>query len=162
MHSMTGRMAASHEPIVEVLSSDDERDGLGSAATEQRAVVTDGEDMESDTEYLVEEDPPYQGQEKEATLIAALRQVVQNPPPGPFRRQDLTWDQYVTCGRGRYHANEVVVIPWCRLQDFIDGEESDPDYPCKFNKKIKKKNLPGTVAVPRANTPSLLIRCNRA
>jgi hypothetical protein len=52
----------------------------------------------------------------------------------------------------------VVVIPWERLQDFVDGENNNPEFPCRFTKEALKRNPLGSVKLVRPNTYSVQIK----
>ena len=105
-----------------------------------------------------EDDPPYQGPEREEELVRRLREMKQTPPPGPFCREDLTWEPIRTQSGGRYYIHEVAVIPWKRLSDFREGEGQDKLYPCSFNKETVSKNKPGSLVLPRANSAAKVIK----
>ena len=90
-----------------------------------------------------------------ADLIMRLQELIQYPLTCPFAFEDLQWTQQVLSGNGRYNTINYVVIPWERLHDFIVGEQNNDLFPCKFTKKIIKKNLPNSLSNPRANTPSI-------
>ena len=59
----------------------------------------------------------------------ALRESLQDPPPGEFRMEDLVWTDHVTNGKGRHKASRLAVILWDRLKDFISGEEHHASLP---------------------------------
>ena len=110
------------------------------------------------SEDCKEEDIPYEGPEREEELVRGLRDMKQTPPPGPFSREDLTWLPIRTQGGGRHYIHDVAVIPWRRLQDFREGEGQDKSYPCRFNKETVKKNKPGSLVFPRANSAAKVIK----
>ena len=95
---------------------------------------------------------------KQANLIKELRSRVQTPPLGEFCMQHLLWTDLVTNGKGKYRTSKVAVIFWDRLPDFIQGEQHDPLYPCKFTKETLRVNGPNSLRKPRANSPALLVR----
>ena len=95
---------------------------------------------------------------KQANLIKELRSRVQTPPLGEFCKQDLLWTDLVTNGKGKYRTSKVAKIFWDRLADFIQGEQHDPLYPCKFTKETLRVNGPNSLRKPRANNPALLVR----
>jgi hypothetical protein len=101
---------------------------------------------------------PLQEMDQECTLLNRLRSIMRYPPPGPFCRADLTWEHFVTSGARHNVASEVAVVPWDRLQDFVDGEQSSKTYPCKFLKGITKRNPPGSLERPRAYSPMIQIQ----
>ena len=72
--------------------------------------------------------------------------------------KDLVWTDYVTTGSSVHKSSKLVVILWERLDDFIFGEEHHPLYPCRFNVKIIRRNLPNSLRSPRAHSAALVIR----
>ncbi len=105
-----------------------------------------------------EVETPYEGPEREEELVRGLRDMKQTPPPGPFSKEDLTWLPIRTQGGGRHYIHDVAVIPWRRLPDFREGEGEDKSYPCRFNKETVKKNKPGSLVFPRANSAAKVIK----
>ena len=82
----------------------------------------------------------------------------QTPPPGPLSREDLTWLMIRTQGEGHHYIHDVTVIPCRRLQDFKEGKGQDKSYPCRSNKETVKKNKPGSLVFPRANSAAKVIK----
>ena len=101
---------------------------------------------------------PLEFQAKQAHLIKELRSRAQKPPLGEFCMQDLVWTDHVTNGKGKYKTSKIAVIFWDRLDDFIQGEQHHPLYPCKFTKETIRVNGPNSLAFPRANSPALVVR----
>ena len=95
---------------------------------------------------------------KQADLIFSLREKVQNPPPGAFAMDDLVWTGHVTHGQGLHKTSMLAVILWDRLEDFIQGEQQHPHFPCKFTKEIVRVNQPHFLRTPRAYSPALVLR----
>ena len=56
---------------------------------------------------------------QQVDTIMALRERVQNPPPGESSLEDLVWTDHVTNGKG----SRLVVILWDRLDNFISREQ---------------------------------------
>lgn len=94
----------------------------------------------------------------QADLIISLRERVQNPPPGAFAMDDLVWTNHVTQGQGIQKNSKLAVILWDRLQDFIQGEQQHPHFPCNFTKEIIRVNLPHSLRTPRAHSPAIVLR----
>ena len=94
----------------------------------------------------------------QADLIFSLRERVQNPPPGAFAMDDLVWTNHVTQGQGTHKNSKLAVILWDRLQDFIQGEQQHPQFPCNFTKEIIRVNLPHSLRTPRAHSPAIVLR----
>ena len=145
-------------------------EGLGLPAPDQNSIETDPDDLSSNhfcamadvglpapDQNSIETDP-VAFQAKQADLIKELRSRVQKPPLGEFSMQDLVWTDQVTNGKGKYKTSKVAVIFWDRLDDFIQGEQHHPLYPCKFTKETIRVNGPNTLRKPRANSPALLVR----
>ena len=44
-----------------------------------------------------------------------LRAKLQIPPPGPFDRIDISWEEKINQGRGRSRNTCTTIIPWDRL-----------------------------------------------
>ena len=103
------------------------------------------------------QDPPY-NPDREQILLEEMRGVLQNPPPGPFKKEDILWRPILSQGCGHRRLNDVAVIPWERLQDFVDGENNNPEFPCRFTKEMLKKNPLGSVKLVRPNTCSVQIK----
>jgi hypothetical protein len=95
--------------------------------------------------------------EEDNALLTRLRQIMQNPIPRPFCREDLAWEHFVTFGSGHNVVSEIAVIPWHRLQDFVDEEQGSKMHPCKFLKEITKKNPISSLQRPCAYSPLIQI-----
>ncbi len=61
---------------------------------------------------------------KERDLIEALKVTMQSPPLGPLQNDHITWLPHVTSGHDLY--KQIAIIPWDQLQDFVQGEQSNP------------------------------------
>ncbi len=97
---------------------------------------------------------------KERDIIETLKEIVQSPPLGPFQKDHITWLLHVTFGHGLYKHIEIVFIPWDHLEDFVQGEQKNQEFPCKFTRTKEHKlcNPSNTLTRPRANFASLVIR----
>ena len=102
------------------------------------------------------EPPAFRVQQVE--IVMALRESIQNPPPGEYRMEDLVWTNHVTHGKGRHKGSRMSLILWDRLDDFISGEQHHPLYPCRFNAEVIRRNLPNSLRSPRACSPALVVR----
>ncbi len=71
---------------------------------------------------------------KEANLLQALKAIMQETPPRPFQRFDIMGLPHITSGHGLYTNAEIAVIPWDCLEDFVEGEQNNPNFPCKFTR----------------------------
>ena len=72
------------------------------------------------------------GKVREVTL-EKLRARLQVPPAGAFDRTDILWERRTNQGRGRCRDTFRAIIPWDRLSDFVEGEQSMRDFPYTFN-----------------------------
>jgi hypothetical protein len=88
----------------------------------------------------------------------ALRDRVQNPPPASYCIEDLVWTDHVTYGKGKYKSSKLAIILWKILDDFIEGEQTNPRFSCKYTKKTMRVNLPNSLRPPRAHSLALLLR----
>jgi hypothetical protein len=105
-----------------------------------------------------DEGAPYTGPEREEELMAALWSMMQSPPIGPITRSDLEWTPVLFQDKGTYKVHDVAVVQWSRLEDFRTGEASNPTFPCKFLKDVRRVRKAGSLAVPRANSVSRVER----
>jgi hypothetical protein len=53
---------------------------------------------------------------------------MQSPPPEPFQKDHITWLLHVTSRHNFYKQIEIAVIPWDRLEDFVQGEQNNPEF----------------------------------
>ncbi len=67
--------------------------------------------------------------------------------PTPFQRYDIMWLPHITSGHGLYTNAKIAVIPWDCLKDFIEGEQNNPNFPCKFirTKDHVRSSAPNTL-----------------
>ena len=63
---------------------------------------------------------------------------VQVPPPGPFSRTDILWEEKINAGNGYRRQTQKATIPWNRLEDFLEGEMSGRQHPCTFVEESRK------------------------
>jgi hypothetical protein len=96
---------------------------------------------------------------KERGLIRALKETMQSPLLRPFEKDHITWLLHVTFRHGLYKHIEIAVIPWDQLEDFVQGEQKNPKFPCKFTRTKEHKlcNPSNTLTHPRTNSMSLVI-----
>ncbi len=104
------------------------------------------------------EEPFVVAQENE--LIKNLKETVQIPPQGPFNKFDIVWLPHVTNGNGLYTHVEIIVIPWEHPKDFVEGEQNNENFPCKFTrtKNYSRSSTPNSLSHPKANSASLVYR----
>lgn len=119
--------------------------------------VHDAAETSSSDEEKPHVDRPYNSQ-SEADLLHALKDAVQNPKPGIFGYGDLRWLPHTSTGKGSFVDSEIATIPYDRLKDFVEGEQQNPNFPCKFIRRVQRKNAPGSLAFSRACSPSQIIQ----
>ncbi len=70
------------------------------------------------------------------------------------------WLPHVTSGNGLYTHVEITVIPWECVEDFVEGEHNNVNFPCKFTrtKNYFKSSTPNSLSHPRANYASLVYK----
>ena len=95
---------------------------------------------------------------QQVNIILALRDRVRKPPIGEFIMEDLMWTDHVTIESGLLKNLKLVVILWERLDDFNSGEEHHSLYPCRFNAKGIRRNMPNSLRSSRAHSAALVVR----
>ena len=65
------------------------------------------------------------------------------PPPGPFDRTNISWEEKINQGQGRSRNTCSAIFPWDMLEDFVVGEHSMRDFPCSFNEVHKLRHKEG-------------------
>ncbi len=105
------------------------------------------------------EDTPFIPSRKR-DLLQALKATVQEPLLGPIQKSNILWLPHVTSGHGLYNTVEIAIIPWDRLNDFIEGEQNNLNFSCKFmrTKDHIRSSTPNTLTHPRANFATLVYR----
>jgi hypothetical protein len=71
------------------------------------------------------------------------------------------WLPHFTSGHGLYKEAEITMIPWSRLEDFVEGEQNNPKFLSKFTrtKGHIMSFAPSTLTHPIANFATLVYRC---
>ncbi len=97
---------------------------------------------------------------KERDLIETLKETMQSPPPKPFQKDHITWLPHVAFKHGLYKQTQIVIFPWDQLQDCVQGEHNNLEFPCKFTRTKEHKlcNPPNTLTHLRTNFMLLVIR----
>ena len=90
--------------------------------------------------------------------LEKLRARLQIPPPGPFDRTDISWEEKINQGRGKSRSTCTAIIPWDRLEDFVDGEQSMRDFPCTFNEVHKLGHKEGNAENAKKSSFLQMIR----
>ena len=111
-------------------------------------------------------EPSYESTYKEVHKVEfqRIRSLVQTPNVGTFMHTDLTWASHMhTKGRRtdpRTLAPVMVAyIPWARVEDFVKGEETRNDAPCKFVCQGIESHDKGKLLFPTLKSYSCVIRC---
>ena len=94
---------------------------------------------------------------REAEPLQALKDTVQNPKPGLIRDNNLDWLPHRTIGKGTYIDSQITSIPWDKLEDLVQGEQQNLNFPCKFNRQVQWRNNPRMLAFPRVCSSSQII-----
>lgn len=75
-------------------------------------------------------------------IIESLEEIpVQNPQAEDFSYSDLTWTKFGTTE----HHDEVALIPYARVEEFIIGECSNPECPTRFHIERGRKRSRGSL-----------------
>jgi hypothetical protein len=82
-----------------------------------------------------------------------LKATVQDPPLGPFKKNDIMWLPHFTSGHGLYKEAKITVIPWNQLEDFVEGEQNNPNFPCKFTRTKNHINSSALGCPRHVDTP---------
>ena len=61
----------------------------------------------------------------------------QIPPPWPFDRIDISWEEKINQGWGRSTYTCTTIILWDKLHDFIVGDQNMQNFPYTFNELHK-------------------------
>jgi hypothetical protein len=69
---------------------------------------------------------------------------------------------YITTKHALHDHIEIMDIPWDRFEDFVQGEQNNLKFPCKFTstKEHKNFNPSNTLTHPRVNSASFLYKCS--
>lgn len=65
-----------------------------------------------------------------------LNLPVQDPLYPEFSAAHINW---VKLEGGRQCGDNIALIPFARVDDFVKGESSNPPMPCEFSRRIKKE-----------------------
>ncbi|XP_042386001.1 uncharacterized protein LOC121977553 isoform X2 [Zingiber officinale] len=68
--------------------------------------------------------------------------VVQDPPTEEFSASDLTWTKYESF---EHHVDDVALIPYERVEAFINGECSIAEHPTRFHIERGRKREKGSL-----------------
>ena len=73
---------------------------------------------------------------------------VQDPPDEIFSATDLTWTKF---GSSEHHVDDVALIPFSRVDDFIAGESSSVECPTQFHIERGRKRPRGSLKVSKSD-----------
>lgn len=77
-----------------------------------------------------------------------LNLPVQDLPCSEFSAENMNW---VKLEGGRQGGDDIALIPFVRVDDFVKGESSNPACPASFRVESKRKRPVGSVAKPRVD-----------
>ncbi|KAF8407021.1 hypothetical protein HHK36_006143 [Tetracentron sinense] len=77
-----------------------------------------------------------------------LNLPVQDPPCAEFSAAHLNW---VKVEGGRQGGDDVALIPYCRVDDFVKGESTNAECPASFRIESRRKRSEGSVSKPRVD-----------
>ena len=89
-----------------------------------------------DTNEELEHVDPIAFREKHANLVMKLKERTQHPSPKDFCMDDFVGTEHITCGKGVHKQNQLVIIQWNGLNDFILGKQRHLCHSCKFTKEV--------------------------
>lgn len=73
---------------------------------------------------------------------------VQDPPCAEFSASQLNWVKVVG---GRQGGDDVALIPFARVEDFVKGESSNADCPASFRIESRRRRREGSTSKPRVD-----------
>uniref|UniRef100_A0A7N0VJI9 SWIM-type domain-containing protein n=1 Tax=Kalanchoe fedtschenkoi TaxID=63787 RepID=A0A7N0VJI9_KALFE len=88
------------------------------------------------------------GHEKMARMEDILSLPVQDPPCEEFSAAHLKW---VKVGGGRLGGDDIALIPFARVGDFVKGESGNAACPANFRVESRRKRAEGSVRKPRVD-----------
>ncbi|EXB60472.1 hypothetical protein L484_014926 [Morus notabilis] len=77
-----------------------------------------------------------------------LNLPVQDPPCAEFSADHLKW---VKVEGGRQGGDDVALIPFARVDDFVKGESSNAECPASFRIESRRKRPEGSISKPRVD-----------
>lgn len=85
---------------------------------------------------------------KAARMEDILNLPVQDPPRTEFSASQLEWVKIVG---GRQGGDDVALIPFARVEDFVKGESSNADCPASFRVESRRRRREGSTSKPRVD-----------
>lgn len=83
-----------------------------------------------------------------ARMEDILNLPVQDPPFAEFSAAHIKW---VKVEGGRQGGDDIALIPFARVDDFVKGESSNAECPASFRVESKRKRPEGSVSKPRVD-----------
>ncbi|KAE9459178.1 hypothetical protein C3L33_08916, partial [Rhododendron williamsianum] len=77
-----------------------------------------------------------------------LNLPVQDPPSAEFSAAHLNWIQVEG---GRQGGDNIALIPYARVDDFVKGESANAECPASFRVESRRKRTQGSVSKPRVD-----------
>ncbi|PON65595.1 Zinc finger, SWIM-type [Parasponia andersonii] len=77
-----------------------------------------------------------------------LNLPVQDPPAAEFSAADIKW---VKVEGGRQGGDDIALIPFARVDDFVKGESLNAECPASFRIESRRKRLEGSISKPRVD-----------
>ncbi|KAK4277111.1 hypothetical protein QN277_015160 [Acacia crassicarpa] len=77
-----------------------------------------------------------------------LNLPVQDPPCPEFSASHIKW---VKVEGGRQGGDDIALIPFARVDDFVKGESSNAECPAKFRIESRRKRPEGSITKPRVD-----------
>ncbi|KAL9176917.1 hypothetical protein ABFS82_01G025500 [Erythranthe guttata] len=85
---------------------------------------------------------------KMARMEDILNLPVQDPPYTEFSAAHINW---VKVEGGRQGGDDIALIPFSRVEDFVKGESSNADCPANFRVESRRKRPEGSLNKPRVD-----------
>ncbi|KAA3476811.1 Arrestin-C [Gossypium australe] len=85
---------------------------------------------------------------KMARMEDILNLPVQDPPCAEFSAAHITW---VKVEGGRQGGDDIALIPFSRVDDFVKGESSNAECPASFRIESRRKRSEGSISKPRVD-----------
>ncbi|KAG8635841.1 uncharacterized protein LOC110603869 isoform X3 [Manihot esculenta] len=77
-----------------------------------------------------------------------LNLPVQDPPSAEFSATHIKW---VKIEGGRQGGDDIALIPFARVDDFVKGESSNAECPASFRIESRRKRSEGSISKPRVD-----------
>lgn len=83
-----------------------------------------------------------------ARMEDILNLPVQDPPYSEFSAAHINWFKVEG---GRQGGDDIALIPFSRVDDFVKGESSNADCPASFRVESRRKRPEGSLTRPRVD-----------